>query len=198
MDIPIGLVLAGGKGSRMGLDKGALRVGGSALAHRAAVTLGRVCSDVLVSVAPGAANPAPGYLAIEDHAPAGRGPLAGILAAFRGTVERDLLVLACDYPAVDSRFLRNLLSCARIGDAVVLPQDSRGRDHPLVALWRRETEAPVRAAIEARRYRVGAVVRSLCVRRVGARELGRTDLDRVLINLNRPSDLEQWDRKERD
>ena len=88
---PIGLVLAGGAGRRMGRAKGGLRgAGGPTLALRAAEALAPICRGVLISVRPGSDNPAPGYPAVEDPPPAGRGPLAGIQAALESTDGADL------------------------------------------------------------------------------------------------------------
>ena len=193
MSRPVGLVLAGGAGRRLGRPKGELRVGGTPLALRAAAALAPVCAGVLVSVRPGAANPAPGYAAIEDRPPAGRGPLAGIGCAFAATGAPDLLVLACDYPGVETELLRQLLSAAaRAGDEhdVVLARDAAGRDHPLVARWRRSVSERVRDALERGAHRVGDLVARCSVLRVGPDAFSGIDLARALVNVNRPEDLD--------
>jgi molybdopterin-guanine dinucleotide biosynthesis protein A len=188
---PIGLVLSGGTGSRLGRDKGSLQLGGRTLADRGARVLAPLCSEVLISIRVGGSNPAPAFAAVEDGPPPGRGPLAGILAALGATRGRDLLVVACDYPRVDRDLLRSLLAAARPTDDLLFPVDSSGRDHPLVGIWRRRTEIRIRDALEAGRFRVGALVAELAVRRLGAGELGDRELDAALINVNRQSDLEQ-------
>jgi molybdopterin-guanine dinucleotide biosynthesis protein A len=190
MSAPIGVVLAGGGGRRLGRPKGGLRVEGRPLAQRAADALAPVCRGVLISVGAGAANPAPGYPAIEDPAPAGRGPLAGVDAAFGATEGADLLVLACDYPRVDTALLRHLLERAERRAELVLIRDAAGRDHPLVALWRRPMEGRVRRALSSRAFRVSDLVRASPVQRLGAEAFPGVDLGRALTNVNRPGDLE--------
>lgn len=186
---PIGLVLAGGVGSRLGRPKGDLLVDGRRLAVRAAEALGAVCDRVMISIRRGTINPAPGYPAIEDAPPNGRGPIAGIAAAFAATGDRDLLVLACDYPRVEVAILASLLRVAAPEHDLVLPVDSAGRDHPLVALWRGRTAPAARAALGRRRYRVSDLVDELAVRRVTPAELGPAAAGPALVNLNRPGDL---------
>lgn len=187
----VGLVLAGGAGRRMGRTKGDMphRDGGT-LAERAARAVWPFCGSVLISLAPEAKNPAPGFDVVRDRPPGGRGPLAGILAAFEASRDADLLVLACDYPAVDEVLLKTLLSHAAPRDDLVMPTDPSGHDHPLVGLWSRRTEAEVRRAIEEERFKVRALFASWEVRRLGPDWFPGTDLGRALRNLNRQADLD--------
>lgn len=185
----VGVVLAGGAGRRLGRPKGDLLVEGRTLTDRAARALWPLCGNVLVSIAPGTANPAPAFLAVEDIGPAGRGPLAGIEAAFRSTGSADLLVLACDYPRVETSLLEALRDAARGEDDLVIASDAGGRDHPLVGFWRRRVEPVVREALESRLYKVRALLADVEVRRMGSAELPQFDLDHVLRNVNTLEDL---------
>jgi len=185
----VGLVLAGGRGERLGRSKGDLSYDGKTLAERAAALLWPICGSVLVSLSEGAENPAPGYPPLVDPPPSSRGPLAGIDAAFEATGDADLLVLACDYPFVTQELLRRLASHAMGEDDVVMMTDFTGRDHPLVALWCRCAAAGVREAVTAERLKVRGLLPDLAVRRLGPAEFRGIDLDRALFNLNRPEDL---------
>src|SRR5262245_47790958 len=185
----IGVVLAGGEGLRMGRPKGSLVLDGATLAARAAQALRPLCGSVLISIAPGASNPAPGFDTVEDEPAAGRGPLAGIAAAFAVTGKADLLVLACDYPRVGSDLLDAIVTAAAPADDLVMVTDPRGRDHPLVALWRRTAEPVVIEALVEKEHKVQRLLPDLAVRRLGARELAAFDLDWSLKNVNVPEDL---------
>jgi len=187
----IGLVLAGGEGRRFGTPKGAVVLGGSTLADRAARALKPLCGSVLVSVAKGGVNPAPAYVSVEDRGPR-CGPLGGLAAAFAATGKADLLVLACDYPAVGTSFLRSLVSAGEGDGDLVFPVDDTGRDHPLVALWRRSSEAAVRAALEENAFKVQALLPDLSVRRLPVQVFPNFDLRRVLSNVNWPEDLDAF------
>jgi molybdopterin-guanine dinucleotide biosynthesis protein A len=185
----IGIVLAGGEGRRLGRPKGELMFDGRTLAEQAAGTLRPVCGSVLVSLGAGMQNPAPEFGAVHDLPPAGRGPLAGLAAAFDVTGQAHLMVLACDYPRVTTGLIRRLLDFGSEQDDLVMVTDTRGRDHPLVGVWRRSSAAPIRQALEDRHYKVRALLAELSVRRVGPSELTGFDLDRLMLNVNRLDDL---------
>ena len=164
-------------------------MGGQGLASRAADALAPICESVLISVRGRAVNPAPEYAAVEDAAPPGRGPLAGIDAGFEATGKADLLVLACDYPRVETALLKRLLTLAGDADELVLV-----RGHPLVALWRRTLRERVRVALEQKAFRVGELVHAARARALGPESFPRVDLETALLNLNRPEDLERLER----
>jgi molybdopterin-guanine dinucleotide biosynthesis protein A len=187
----IGVVLAGGEGRRFGRPKGEVLLGGSTLADRAARALKPLCGGVIVSISKGGANPAPAYPPVEDQGPR-RGPLGGLAAAFASTGQADLLVLACDYPAVGTSFLRSLVAGAEGPGDLVLPVDGAGRDHPLVALWRRAAESVVRSALDEQAYKVQALFTDLAVRRLPAQVFPNFDLRAVLANVNWPEDLDAF------
>jgi molybdopterin-guanine dinucleotide biosynthesis protein A len=187
----IGVVLAGGEGRRFGAPKGDILLGGSKLADRAARALKPLCGSVVVSIASGAVNPAPSCAAIVDEV-ARRGPLGGIAAAFAATGQADLVVLACDYPAVGTSFLRSMLAAASGSDDLVMPVDTAGRDHPLVALWRRSAEPAVKEALAEGAYKVQALLPDLAVRRLPSALFQNFDLARVLANVNWPTDLDAF------
>ena len=127
-----GLVLAGGRGRRFGGPKALVRLPcGRTLAARAADVLEPLCARVLVSISPEASapHPAPGRTLVLDRAAGRRGPLAGIDAGFAATGGGALLLLACDYPALEAPLLRVLLEVAAAeacATDVVLAVDGAG------------------------------------------------------------------------
>lgn len=190
----IGVVLTGGEGRRMGGAKADLVIGDLSLAERAALALAPLCGTVLVSTAPAAANPVPRLAQVEDAPPGGRGPLAGIAAAYGTTGSADLLVLACDYPGVETPLLAAIVAAAGNPADIVFPVDGRGRDHPLVGLWRRSARNAVDAALASGVYKVRALLADLEVTRLRSGSLAGIDVDRALVNVNTPADLGAWRR----
>src|SRR4030095_5226331 len=85
----IGVVLAGGGGRPFGGGKAEARRGGAPLAERAARALRPLCGSVVISIAKGGANPAPGHATIEDVTPR-TGPLGGFAAVVVATGEAEL------------------------------------------------------------------------------------------------------------
>lgn len=138
-----GLVLAGGRSSRMGADKAALvHPDGRPLARRTFDLLFEAgCADVMLSLRHDQPVPA-GFADIEDVAvvrdPDGgsAGPLAGIIAAMSRMPDAEWLVLACDLPRLDVETLRHLISSRR-PDEMFLSYRSEfdGLPEPLCALY---------------------------------------------------------------
>lgn len=130
----LGLLLAGGRSTRMGRDKAALVFGTDGLnqAQRGIRLLSRVCEKTFLSLRDG--QPAPGGCeGIETvcDKPGVDGPLAGILGAFEREPKAAWLVMACDLPFVTTDFLGSLLAartggfdfhaCASAGDGLPEP-----------------------------------------------------------------------------
>jgi len=185
----VGVVLAGGRGTRLGRTKGDLTIEGTTLAQRAAAVLWPSCGSVLISVAQGAPNPAPDWPIVEDFPPPGRGPLAGISAAFAASSGADLIVLACDYPRVGEDLIAALADLPMTDVDLAMPTDGGGRDHPLVACWSRRMQPLVNDALDDGRFRVQGLFPDCRVRRLPPGQLPVTDIDQALHNVNWPTDL---------
>ena len=188
----VGVVLAGGRGLRLGRTKGDLTLDGQPLARRAAAALFPHCGSVLISIAQGEVNPAPEWPAVEDLPPPGRGPLAGIAAAFTATADADLLVLACDYPGVSPELMGAIAAAPLDVDDLVIPTDTAGRDHPLVAAWSRRMQPLVQNALDDGRFRVHGLFPDCRLRRLRPETLPVTDVRTALHNVNFPTDLEGY------
>jgi molybdopterin-guanine dinucleotide biosynthesis protein A len=132
-----GLVLAGGRSRRMQADKAAVAYGGRPQLAVAFDLLARHVRCAWVSVrADQAGEPLrAGYPQIVDGT-AGRGPIAGIIAAQSQHPEAAWLVLACDLPFLDDATLASLIArrdASRLATAFASRHD--GLPEPLCALY---------------------------------------------------------------
>lgn len=99
----LGVVLAGGRSQRMGVDKARLFWRGRTLLdHASAMLRDAGCSRVLVS------GDYPGYACVPDRYP-DRGPLGGLASIVGAAGEARWLVVAIDQPLLDAAMLRALL-----------------------------------------------------------------------------------------
>ncbi len=113
----------------------------------------------------------------------------GVLVSIRaGGRNPDLLVLACDYPLIDTALLAHLTRAGTEGDMVMLT-DNKGRDHPLAAVWRRSCLDRLSAALADKRYKVRGLLGELDVIRIGPGEVPDRDLSRALTNVNTEDQL---------
>ncbi len=182
-----GLVLAGGAGSRMGVDKAGLLVGGATLAQRAAACLSVVCRHVLVSVRPGQRaewlESLDGIEAVEDSV-GDLGPVGGVLAAFEHSPAAAWLVLAVDMPLVTEAMLRSLAAGRGVGwDAVAFHSEALGGAEPLCALYE-----PAAGAELARRAAAGERSLRWMLASMRVRLLDPPD-PAALASVNTPQDL---------
>jgi molybdenum cofactor guanylyltransferase len=150
-----GLVLAGGWSTRMRRDKAALEIhgGASQLAWSYAL-LERHCERVFVSVRPEQRvdRVRAGFPQIVDGE-AGRGPIAGIVAAQSAHPRAAWLVLACDLPFVDDAVLARLVAARQATRPIVVYRSTNdGLPEPLCAIYEPESAAAVREAIAAGRH----------------------------------------------
>jgi molybdenum cofactor guanylyltransferase len=156
MNIPRihGLVLAGGRSSRMKRDKAALefRAGETQLGATMKLLEGRV-TRAYVSVRgdqqddPTRAR----YPRILDRGDI-QGPIAGISAAFASYPDAAWLVLACDLPFLDAHTLDTLLLARDPGfDATAYRSSHDGLPEPLCAIYEPRARAGIDAQIAAGR-----------------------------------------------
>ncbi|MFO7291922.1 MAG: molybdenum cofactor guanylyltransferase [Actinomycetes bacterium] len=112
-----GVILAGGRSSRMGSDKAGHVVAGRPMIEWVGAALDAVSDRVVVA---GRDDPVAGYAPIPDPGPSHRGPLAGVVAALEAFGDA-VVVVATDQPWVRAETLRGLIE--RMGDLPVVPVD---------------------------------------------------------------------------
>lgn len=106
-----GVVLCGGMSSRMGTDKGLLKIEGETWAGRTASTLASCVPKVIFSVNASQLDRYkevhPGEEFHVDSHPEADGPLGGILSVY-SKVKTDIFAVACDMPYINSDALKHL------------------------------------------------------------------------------------------
>ena len=117
------IVLAGGRGSRLGTDKATAVVGGSTLVDAVVAAARTVTSEIIVA-GPATAVPI-GCIGVREE-PAFSGPLAALEAALPHVTADRVLVLACDLVRPAAVVALLTAANARAEDALVL-RDPNGR-----------------------------------------------------------------------
>jgi molybdopterin-guanine dinucleotide biosynthesis protein A len=179
----IGVVLAGGASSRMGVSKATVELGGTALAVRALHPLRAAGLEVAVVAKEGDTLPAldvPVWLEARSE----RHPLAGILEALQRASGRPVLVCACDMPFVTAE----LVAYIAAGPGTVVPE-AGGRLHPLLARYAPAAAGALQDALAAQRP-LHEAIRDAGAAVVPQDEIARFgDPERLLFNVNTPADL---------
>jgi molybdenum cofactor guanylyltransferase len=200
MSTAAGIVLAGGRSSRMGTPKAALEWHGSTLLHRVAGLVARgVDGPVVVVRAPGQRLPGlPAAVEVVEDAREGRGPLQGLaagLAALDGRAEV-AYASSTDAPLLHPAFVRRVVGALVDDVDVVLPR-AGGFPHPLAAAYRTTLLPAVERLLAADRLRPAFLFDECRVLRLDEQALladaalaaADPALDSVL-NVNEPADYE--------
>ena len=150
-----GIILAGGKSSRMGVDKAELTLDGKTFLEiqvRKLQLLG--AADIMIS---GKESDLPGTRSVRDLYP-GCGPLGGLYSCFVSTSQKCALVLSVDVPLISSSTLEELLGTHFRGgyDATILARD--GRIEPLIAVYNTDTAGLLAELIKNKKLAVRAFI----------------------------------------
>lgn len=141
-----GILLSGGRSSRMGRDKATLIFDGVTLATRTSDLLEQVTTTV-VEVGEGASG-----IAAVSETPRGAGPLAAIVAGHLALLARGLdmrascLVVACDLPRLTRSVLDTLATWPSAGSVFPIID---GMTQPLCARWSWEDLADAASAFHS-------------------------------------------------
>jgi len=185
-----GIILCGGKSSRMGRPKAWLPFGSELMLQRVVRILSEVVSPIVVVAARGQdlpELPAGVEIARDEHD--ALGPLAGLavgLAALGDRVEA-AYASSCDVPLLQPACVAAVI--AALGDHdLAIPRDGQYH-HPLAAIYRPRLVPTIRELIAADRLRPLYLLERSRAREIDVAELRRADPElSSLRNINTPED----------
>jgi molybdenum cofactor guanylyltransferase len=188
-----GIVLCGGKSTRMGSPKALLPFGSENMLQRVVRLLGSVVTPIVVVSARDQPVPMlPGYARIARDAQEGRGPLEGLrtgLTALPASAEA-AYVTSCDAPLLVPGFVRVMIDL--LGDHDIVVMDVHGVLHPLSAVYRRSALPHVESLLAENRLRPALLFDVLRTRRVQPSEVAAVDPELLTLrNLNTPEDYRE-------
>lgn len=188
-----GIILAGGKGRRLGREKAWVELGGSSLIQRAVSNLEFLNSEIVIVKAPEGELPpisARVNLKVVQDSVGGKGPLAGIFTGLVNSKYRYNLVTACDMPLLNKDLAKYLASIVEDYDAVV----PRLGPHvePLQALYSKDCIGEIEKLLEQDRLKVDGIFSRVRTRFVESAEIERFDpLHLSFMNVNTLADLKK-------
>ncbi len=183
-----GVVLAGGRSTRMGTDKALIEIAGMRIIERLLRTIRPLFQEIAI-----VANDAESYADLgmpiwPDRIP-GKGALGGIYTAVSQSAFPYTFCIACDMPFPSQAVIAHLRDQVA-GYDVVAPRTSDGY-HPLHAVYGKTCIPAVEAMIQAESLRVDRLFSMVRLRTVEESEL-RT-LDPTLccfVNINTQEELD--------
>jgi len=187
------IVLAGGKGLRLGQDKALEIIGNRSLLERVVFHLSFFNSDILVVTALKQSYPQLGgypKLKVVTDIYLNKGPLGGIYTGLKASNSFYNLVVACDMPFLNQALLHYMLQISagfdlvvpRLGDMV----------EPLHAVYSKGCLTPIESLLKQGNLGVRQLFTLVRVRYVDAEEINRFDPEHLsFFNINSQADLEK-------
>ncbi len=187
------IILAGGKGLRLGKDKVLEIFGNKFLLEQVISRISPLCNDIILVIAAQQTIPQlTGYqkLKIVTDVLPNKGPLGGIYTGLAASDSLYNLVVAGDMPFLNQNLLRYLLQLANDFDLVVPRVDKLVE--PLHAVYSKKCLPTIKNMIEHGRLSVSVLLGMVKVRYVGAEEIDRFDPGHLsFFNINTRADLER-------
>lgn len=185
-----GIVLCGGRSTRMGTSKATLPFGPETMLQRVVRLLGTVVSPIIVVAAREQSLPElPGDVTVARDQREQRGPLEGLRAGLTAlpTSVDIAYVTSCDVPLLVPGFVERMVTLLSDHDIAVM--EIEGFPHPLSAVYRRDTLPHIESLLEKERLRPVFLFDAVRTRRVLPEEMISVDPElRTLRNLNTRDD----------
>ena len=181
-----GVILCGGRSSRMGRAKAWLPFGDEFLLQRIVRIVAGVVAPVVVVAARGQdLPPLPEGIEILRDTHEGKGPLAGLmagLAALEGRADA-VYLSSCDAPFLKPEFVRTVID--HLGDRAIAVPRVGGYSHPLAGVYRLSVRPVVERMLAEDRLRLRDLFDAVPTCFLGAEAFA--DLE-SLINVNTPDE----------
>jgi molybdopterin-guanine dinucleotide biosynthesis protein A len=189
-----GIILAGGRSSRMGRNKALLQLeeSGPTLIEKVMSAVQTVADQIwLVTNEPETYR----WLNLNttsDNYPHA-GPLAGIEAGLVASQYEYNLVVGCDMPFLVPALLKELARRAKMltpNPMAVVPLNQENEAEPLCAIYAKSSLAVIQKCLQTKQHRLKEFLEQIEVEYVVAAELEEFDKNlRSFANLNSPADL---------
>ena len=187
-----GVILAGGKSTRMGRDKAVLEIGGKRLIDRLVEGLQQIFPEVIIVANTPGLYENLGVRVVPDLIP-DKGSLGGIYTAATIASHPWAFVMACDMPFFNPALIQYLGSLIDDWDAVAPYTDDW---EPLYALYAKTCLPYMERQVHSDNLKIARFFSHVRVRRVGIEELEPYDPQGLsLFNMNTPEEFaraEEW------
>lgn len=152
-----GIILAGGKSSRMGTDKGFLKLNNKYFVQYSIDALKPFVSEIMI-VSDNPDYDTFGLKRINDITK-NAGPVAGICSGLEASKTEYNVVLSCDIPLITSEIVEKLIR--NIDDtSQIIQSESNGKSMPLIAIYKKDITKTFNAFLEKDERRLRVAINS--------------------------------------
>ena len=183
-----GIILSGGKSSRMGEEKGLVDFLGKPLISYAIDVLQPIADPIII----GANHQLEtyrkfGYRIIEDEIKE-IGPIGGLLSTIKISETEQNFILSCDMPFLNADIMTYLLQNMHYAD-VVVAMHRDNKIEPLCGIYSRKIIPEIEAAIEKGRYKLLDLFSKVHFKAIKIDASLPFYSDQLFYNINRPDDI---------
>lgn len=158
-----GIILAGGKSSRMGEDKGFLSLNGKTFMSYIIEALQPIVGDIVIV----SSNLDYDFFKLKRVADVmeDSGPLAGLYAGLLHSETENNIVLSCDVPLISTSVLKKLIE-GMTTEADVIQFESQGKTMPLVAMYKKRCMHSILGLLQTNKMRLRFAIEQLEVKTI--------------------------------
>lgn len=149
-----GIILAGGKSSRMEQDKGLVDLNGKPMIQYIIDVLKPVTSNIII-IANNDEYKSFGYPVYKDIIKE-KGPVGGIYTALNQSKTEKNLILSCDTPFVTKELLLHLIEQSNDYDIIV--PNYQGKTHPLIGIYSKSIQPVFKHSLDKNLLKLSLVI----------------------------------------
>lgn len=185
-----GIILAGGKNSRMGTNKAFLEIDGIRLMDKTINIYREIFSEIIIVT-----NDPLSYIeftaaAIVTDIYKGKGPLGGIYTGLYYSKNDHSFISACDMPYLSKDFIIYLTKLADKFD-IIVPQLSEGFQ-PLHAIYSQNCLSHIKKMLIADKLKISGFYKDVRLLSIPEEKIKPFNQDgRLFLNINKPEDLKK-------
>jgi len=179
-----GIILAGGKSSRMGSDKGFVMYKNKAFIQHIIEAIKPLVNEVIIV----SNNPDYDIFKLKrvNDLIENAGPLAGVYTGLHYTTTENNLVVSCDVPLINTETLKKLT--ANIDASIEVVQlESQGKTMPLIAMYKKQCEDIFFTLLQDGERRLRIALKQLKVKTITLNK----EQEKFTTNVNTPSNLKE-------
>jgi molybdopterin-guanine dinucleotide biosynthesis protein A len=180
-----GIILAGGKSSRMGKEKGLVSFQGDFMISHVIRNIRPICNEIIICANDTGYNFL-GYPVIPDEI-RGSGPAGGILSGLKKSKNNKSLIISCDLPHASTSFLREIYSRAEEYDIILCNQSDRLQ--PLCGIYDHIIAQKLEEMIRSGKRKMQDLVKSFNTRVLRQGDMTGYPFQYYLANFNAEEDV---------
>jgi molybdopterin-guanine dinucleotide biosynthesis protein A len=177
-----GILLAGGKSSRMGEDKAFIKFRNLYLFEYSLSILKQFSNDIIIS----SSNPRfdkTGFRRVEDKIP-GLGPISGLYSCLKEIKFESAIVLPCDLPKLSNKTIEILINNST-GFDITIALNHQNIAEPLVGIYSSVLIPKLELMMKSGNYKVQDLIKSSTTNKVRISDASSDNF----LNMNSPADL---------